>query len=331
MRKAGEVGEEASAPPKQFVFPMSKAERGRALDHRTREGGPGSRFVCWDANTHMGCPRDANCAWSHAALGSPGTLDYSVRMVLARGGGHVKGPQLSLAQAKEEIKRIREKEGQKGDEPKAEAAAKAEKESGAPLEKLDLPMSKDEMQRALKHRTREGGAGSRFLCWDANTHLGCSRKHGKHGGRNGRNACAWSHAALGSPATLDYSVRMVLARGGGHVSGPQLSLAQAREEIKQIREKEEHERGEHKAQAATQAGAGTAAGAAAAASAPGVTKRAGEIWSEGALEAPEEGAGQEPAPACNGSPWEHSGRELGTARSWCRAPHTQEGSFCTAC
>ena len=69
---------------------------------------------------------------------------------------------------------------------------------------LGAPLSAKEAGRSLDQRPRDP-ATQRYVCWEANTHLGCKK-----------TSCSHAHVDIGKPTTLDYTIRMQLNRRHGH-------------------------------------------------------------------------------------------------------------------
>ena len=76
---------------KLLGMPLTKAEAGRALDHRPKS--PSGRYICWDDQAWCGCKRK-NCPHSHKPIGKANLLDRTVRMQLIRRGGIKTGPRI---------------------------------------------------------------------------------------------------------------------------------------------------------------------------------------------------------------------------------------------
>ena len=106
---AGSGGEDARQQPAQTRLlgrPLSRAENGRALDHRPKS--PGGRFICWDSAAHQGCAREA-CPHSHKQIGKPQMLDRMVQMQMVRRGGLKTGPKVKSAEeAEKKIEALRQ-------------------------------------------------------------------------------------------------------------------------------------------------------------------------------------------------------------------------------
>ena len=106
--------------------PLGAKEAWRSIDQRPRD--PTSQeYVCWEANTHLGCKRDA-CAHAHCDIGEPSTLDYTVRMQLNRRHGHKLEPRLFADEQCDRLNQsLREQEeerkGRSVEEGKARPAA----------------------------------------------------------------------------------------------------------------------------------------------------------------------------------------------------------------
>ena len=106
--------------------PLGAKEAWRSIDQRPRD--PTSQeYVCWEANTHLGCKRDA-CADAHCDIGEPSTLDYTVRMQLNRRHGHKLEPRLFADEQCDRLNQsLREQEeerkGRSVEEGKARPAA----------------------------------------------------------------------------------------------------------------------------------------------------------------------------------------------------------------
>ena len=143
---------------------LTKEEAIRSNEHRPLD--KNKKPLCWDAFSHAGCSRGSNCSFQHSGPNlTPSSLDYTVRMQLARRGGLKHLKKMTEAEAKAAIAEERQKAKDAADKniadgkAKAKAKAKARRKSKAkPRKSGGEDGTADDAQTSAEGETTEQAA-----------------------------------------------------------------------------------------------------------------------------------------------------------------------------
>lgn len=125
---------------------LTPAEASRSIEHAPKDPKT-SKPICWDAATHMGCPKGAKCQHAHEPLPGLAKLDYSVAMQVIRRGGLKGGPKIDPKEVDGRIAQLRAQAAaeklEKMQQPKAKAQAKPKGKTKASRQSGSEPGEED--------------------------------------------------------------------------------------------------------------------------------------------------------------------------------------------
>jgi len=125
---------------------LTPAEASRSIEHAPKDPKT-SKPICWDAATHMGCPKGAKCQHAHEPLPGLAKLDYSVAMQVFRRGGLKGGPKIDPKEVDGRIAQLRAQAAaeklEKMQQPKAKAQAKPKGKTKASRQSGSEPGEED--------------------------------------------------------------------------------------------------------------------------------------------------------------------------------------------